>query len=65
MSVKLTRSPEAPPATPLRGVAEEIRRNLDMSRLLASVLAVVEREADAVNLGQPGQHRDVEGRQPR
>ena len=25
-----------------------------MSQLLASVLAVVEREADAVNLGQPG-----------
>ncbi len=44
MSVKLTRSPEVPSATPLRGVVEEIKRNPDMSRLLASVLTVVERE---------------------
>jgi hypothetical protein len=44
MSIKLTRSPEMPSATPLRGVAEEIKRNPDMSRLLASVLTVVERE---------------------
>ena len=44
MSVKLTRSPEVPPATPLRGEAEEIKRYPDMSRLLASMLAVVDRE---------------------
>ena len=55
------RAARVPDTSRVGGEADVIRQETDMSRLLTSVLAVVEWEAGAVNPGQPGQHIGGDG----